>query len=336
MRSGRREQSQNLDYLLDTMANVVGILVVVMAFTQIQVGEAVRRIHDSEVARVRTAGEVLAFAGQGALREVNRLEESLHAAMKSATSVRSELRQLDAQSQKLRAEVLYPGVDQAEIVAAIMKETAIERELREQIATLRADQTKLEIHLRGSRDFFANASHQVRLPDPRPAPPGTEERVFFCRYGRVSEVDLEHLHRVLNEQLREAAASPLAGSLAASLVVGHFEGHDVGDRAFRWRLSDRAGHGIAARLAFRGEEIGELPMELNAEDSRYRRALSRADPKSHYLRFYVWSDSFASYLRARQIAEEQGFAVGWQAYDRDREHEGILQANVLREAIPID
>ena len=68
MKNRKHEQSQNLDSLLDTMANVVGILVVVMAFTQIQVGEAVRRIHNSEVARARTAGEALAFAGEGALR----------------------------------------------------------------------------------------------------------------------------------------------------------------------------------------------------------------------------------------------------------------------------
>lgn len=336
MKNRRRERNQNLDSLLDTMANVVGILVVVLAFTQLQVGEAVRRIHNSEVARIRSAGEALAFAGEGALREVSRLEESLRAGAKSAALVRSELQQLGAQSEKLRAATRFPGVEQADIVAAILRETGKQHEMRDQLSALRANRKRLEIRLRGSRDAFASATHQIRLPDPRPAPLGTEERVFFCRYGRVSPVDLERLHEILNEDLRKATDSPLSGHLAASLLVSHFETHDVGDRDFRWRLSDRAGYGIAARIAFRRDDIGELRSEIVADDSDYRLALSRAQPKSHYLRFYVWSDSFAAYLRAREIAEELGFSVGWRAYDREAEHEGILQANVLRDAIPID
>ncbi|MBW1886282.1 MAG: hypothetical protein JRJ58_22340 [Deltaproteobacteria bacterium] len=336
MKNSRRDRNQSLDSLLDTMANVVGILVVVLAFTQLQVGEAVRRIHDSEVARIRTAGETMAFAGEGALREVSRLEASLRAGAESAAFVQGELRQLESQSEKLRAATRFPGVEQADIVAAILRETATEREMLDQLSALRANRKQLEIRLRGSQDAFASATHQIRLPDPRPAPAGTEERVFFCRYGRVSPVDLEHLHELLNIDLRKAAGSPLGGGLAVSLVVSHFEKYDVGDRDYRWRLQDHAGFEIAARLQFRRESIGELPSELIADDSGYRRALSQAEPKSHYLRFYVWSDSFAAYLRAREIAEELGFAVGWQAYDREAEHEAILQANVLRDAIPID
>ncbi len=37
-------QGQNLDSLLDTMANVVGILIVLVAVTQLTLGDAVKRI----------------------------------------------------------------------------------------------------------------------------------------------------------------------------------------------------------------------------------------------------------------------------------------------------
>jgi hypothetical protein len=336
MRSGRREQSQNLDSLLDTMANVVGILVVVMAFTQIQIGEAVRRIHDSEVAKVQSIGEALAFAGEGALREVNRLEEGLQSLQQLAAIARDELRQLNALSESLAALTRLPRIEQTDVVTAIIRETEKEREMRDELDALRANREILEVRLRDSQSAAANANHQVRLPNPRPAPADTKELVFFCRYGRVGLVDLNELHRVLNVHLREAAGSPRGGTLAASVVVGHFERNDVGDRNFRWRLSDQAGLGIAARLEFRREQIGETRSELIADDSEYERILSAASQTSHYLRFFVWSDSFAAYLRARQIAEEQGFAVGWEPYDSEREHEGILQANVLHEAIPID
>ena len=48
MRSRSSVDSQNLDSLLDTMANVVGILVVILAVTQISVGEAMKRIRAYE------------------------------------------------------------------------------------------------------------------------------------------------------------------------------------------------------------------------------------------------------------------------------------------------
>ena len=43
-RARRTGESQNLDSLLDTMANVVGILVVLMAVTQLTVNDAMKRI----------------------------------------------------------------------------------------------------------------------------------------------------------------------------------------------------------------------------------------------------------------------------------------------------
>ena len=43
-RQRRHTDSQNLDSLLDTMANVVGILVVLMAVTQMTVNDAMKRI----------------------------------------------------------------------------------------------------------------------------------------------------------------------------------------------------------------------------------------------------------------------------------------------------
>ncbi len=337
MSSPSRQGSQNFDSLLDTMANVVGILVVVMAFTQLQIGEAVRRIHHSETQQARTADEALALAGEAALREAGRLEDALQTRTESNLRVRNELQQLSLQFAELNPKAHAPGVVQADVVAGILRENQLARSQDHELSALRARQEQLEIRLRGAKDSLATATHQVRLPDPRPAPTGADERVFFCRYGRIIPVNLDRLHAILNTGLRASSGSPLAGGFDASLLVSHFEGHDIGNRNFRWHLSDRAGLGVAARLAFRHEEAGELRSELAADDSRYRLALRRAAPETHYLRFYVWSDSFATYLHARRIAEDMGFAVGWQAYDRRAEHEGILATHVPPDsAIPID
>ena len=48
----RRALPDNLDPLVDTLANVVGILVIVLALTQIELGGALERVIGLEAARI--------------------------------------------------------------------------------------------------------------------------------------------------------------------------------------------------------------------------------------------------------------------------------------------
>ena len=61
-----RPRGENVDSLLDTMANVVGILIVLLAVTQMTVGDAMDRIRvfDSEESQALSAQQVaVAVAG---------------------------------------------------------------------------------------------------------------------------------------------------------------------------------------------------------------------------------------------------------------------------------
>ena len=48
MRRAKKQSGASLDSLLDTMTNVVGILVILLTVTQLGVSDAVRRIADSD------------------------------------------------------------------------------------------------------------------------------------------------------------------------------------------------------------------------------------------------------------------------------------------------
>ena len=48
MRRAKKSSGASLDSLLDTMTNVVGILVILLTVTQLGVGDAVKRIADSD------------------------------------------------------------------------------------------------------------------------------------------------------------------------------------------------------------------------------------------------------------------------------------------------
>ncbi len=326
--SRRRAQNQNFDSLLDTMANVVGILVVVLAFTQIHVGQAVRRIHEGE-----SSASTSEDAKAGAMRESTRLER----AIASMPAESGKMQQVAEHLAGLHPTAKAPMTAE-EVVSAMLRESRKQTQLGRALSPLRAEEQQMQMRLSEARAEFENAVHRVRLPDPRPAPLGTQEMTFFCRYGRVKHVDMEELdrRRVTGIEAARLAGRRSAGSLASSLVR-YFYNRDIGDESFRWRLQEQANNQIYVTLAFRNHEVGERRDTIARIESRFRRSLYAADPNRRYIRFHVWNDSFSVYLRARSIAEEMGYSVGFKLSDSEHEFGGYLGWGApLHDPIPID
>lgn len=57
---------------------------------------------------------------------------------------------------------------------------------------------------------------------------------------------------------------------------------------------------------------GESPSQLNATSSQFRQKLSQLNPNETYIAFIVRPDSFQAFRRAREIAWQAGFDVGWE------------------------
>jgi hypothetical protein len=322
----RRSQNQNFDSLLDTMANVVGILVVVMAFTQIHVGEAVRRIQQ----------EVEASAGRdasddphtGAIRESDRLQKAIASFALESGDAPENMDELRGQLTRLE-DAISSGkqgtLTTEEVAKALVHEDRIAVQLETTLAALKAEEHQLQIRLNGARGDYENAVHRIRLPDPRPAPLGTKEMTFFCRYGRVNQVDIKDLDRRRNTALGVAeTASRHSGRSSVSNIVRHFRTRDIGDKDYRWRMEEISHGGVYVQLEFRNEEIGENRSAIASIESEYRRGLAKSDPNRRFILFHVWPDSFSVYLRARSIAEEMGYSVGWKTLDFDEEYDGYL------------
>ena len=289
----RHNDSQNLDSLLDTMANVVGILVVLMAVTQLTVNDAMKRI------RVWESDEALE------LREERRKAESKLAMIGPASLASAlETSRLREHIERLRSvpaatRVASPARVTADLARDKLRVRKFERELddkRDQLA-------KLRIHLAEYEAAPEPETMDLRLPDPRPPPLGATEVVLFCRHGRVLYPNLEQLEKDFLEVVRRARGS-----------LSYFRSHDVGNRELRWQLLESPS-GQIAQLDWRKPNVGETESELRYPHSALRSALDRYDPKHNFIRFFVWADSFEVYLASRRIAESAGFSVGWEAYD---------------------
>ncbi len=67
-------------------------------------------------------------------------------------------------------------------------------------------------------------------------------------------------------------------------------------------------------VRFARKSAADIPAEISAisgEQSEFANALATLDPQHHWFFFIVESDSFDEFRRARSMAEERGFSVGW-------------------------
>lgn len=334
MRPKRKQSVGSLDSLLDTMTNVVGILVILLAVTQLGVGDAVKRIRGAmlevsaeefEKLKLRASelndmiddeAEVSVEAGQQ--REVDAASLStvsnLIAEMKVALAKLAEIQVEADETRKLIER-------REEKVAALEQETA---DVEEQLA-------KLQEQLEKTPKPEAPTAKIVRLPNPREVPRNWEQVLFVCRNGRIMQLDLEDLLK----RAHKAIARTYRGKPLPKITLGEkgnaregialnckalgeiFENDDVGDADFRVLIEVR--DQVPYLLYEVREDGGESAEEVLELRSRYQQQIRRM-LRNQYVRFLVWPDSFDVYLAARDITEERGIAAGWELRHQDSEY----------------
>ncbi len=294
---------QNVDSLLDTMANVVGILIVMMAVTQLTVNDAMKRI------RVWESEEAIALRA-----EREEAQEALDESAVEDLAGTLELARLRDHLESLRE--LPRSPDTASVMASLAQARMKARRLEAAVADQREKLANLQIVLSESESRAEQEGIAVRLPDPRPAPVSSRRRVLFCRFGRVFDPRFDQLTRELAEVLRSAPRP----------VERYFESYDVGNEMLRWRVLDGA-TGRVHRLEWRRPGIGETAEQLQSPRAELRSQLAALEPATEFLHFYVWGDSFEVYLEARRIAEQAGFSAGWVPIPTDKPLELVKGRN---------
>jgi len=318
------------DSVLDTMTNVVGILVIIVAVTQLGVADAVTR--SAESSQLELAG-VSPEALEQARADRDRLEKVLAelsdrwAALSLRTPEdRTELERIRESLAELEAEVFEPTpLDAAE-----------DREIEEHVTELQDLLAQLEEEERSiiealliarasveqsGRDVEARPRLTVPFPDPKRAE-GKDSFMFVCKGGRVYPVHWDELAGALDESLAvniewvntEHAQADL--HTKCKIAAQRIQEDPIQDEHMSIQVE-------ALFVDNKPDLVWELvPVEgggagledLDREDSVVRSELSSLDPNEHWVLFRTWDDSFEEYIEARRIAEELGFAAGWTAY----------------------
>lgn len=327
MASSRRGIPDNLDPLVDTLSNVVGILVMVVALAQIQVGDAVDRLLSQEsreaaaaAAAEATASTTAPTAGLLSERwtEVDRLRqalldrggESFEESIEAAEMALDRVAELPAGGDRGSSDA-----SEARGVASLAVRLAEKRAALEQ-ARLALEQraTHAESLQRVPRELVA------RLPDPEILT--GREQWMLCRYGRCFLADRPKLVGAGEQAIGRILIHHLdARSVREDeyeMLAKYLRKKDVGDGPFVWRFVTRPEP--LARLVWKSRDGGIEASRLERSPELQQWLRSR-DPERDFIRFHVWSDSFETYLEARRVVEAAGFRAGWKAYEADSELE---------------
>ncbi|MEZ6068472.1 MAG: hypothetical protein R3B90_22785 [Planctomycetaceae bacterium] len=313
-----------MDSLLDTLTNVVGILIIMLIVTQVSSGMAVERIKGfvQEISEEQLTAQLSKSAELEALLEAQReqlakaddarpdIQLSLARQQELAASLKAELEKLKTQQ-----------VDPAKLKSDVETRRAAVEKLEQQINQQLAMIATLKARLAETPAQGAMADTKVvNLPDPRPAPQGAKPVVFCCRDGYIYPVVIPALQAEAQQVIIKAEkVLNKPNGLDCEALVELFDKRTVGDKYVRLAIRT-GGDGQPDLLVNHREGEGEATENIDSPRSLFNRALGELNPQTQYIDFRVWGDSYDTYLVARNEAARQGFTAGWTPYNNGAEY----------------
>jgi len=327
-RRGNNEVGLNLDSLLDTLTNVIGFLIILLILMRLGVDQAVERIRELDPSAFAITEADVDKAEARAKQRADELAE-----MKARAEALSEELELLRDPGETAPKVM--PLEQARKLLAEVKSQADQKEKEQKIK--QAKVARLKERMGKTPRAAAPAPHEIRMPDPRAAPPGTTAMWVMCRNNRAVMLDIDATRAAIKKVLanprtaqallhaesRSAAAS-VPGAAAAKAAVfdpdklmAYFRRNPVRNRDYAASVrtfDNRSSANIEIVMAPNG---GEDSARMKRDASKLKRALKLAQDKKNYIRFLVYPDSFEAYLTARSVTDEAGVAAGWEIVRSD-------------------
>ena len=326
---GNDEDDGGLDSLLDTMTNVVGILVLVLIVTQMSVAEVVTRIttenkvDEESVAELNQQLEI----ERTELRDLEKIlvnpididEEKLRQELQLNKDLLARKKELLAEKKKEKNEFAIKIQKDEELAKKNQKMVADNEAKRKELETLISNSLEKKATLAAQLDktprVKAPADIKISIPNPRPAPPGSKQLMIICSGNRIYPVDIEafrndaelkaktivnrfNLNRDPAKGIDPEKFTQQYEKLKNPTDYFDVEYYVQGNRWPRFRLIPR-------------ENRGAIGKELVNPRSRLRRWFNGVDFTKYYARFYVLPDSFDVYVLARRFFSNNKILAGW-------------------------
>jgi len=331
MRSPRKDDDEDggLDSLLDTMTNVVGILVLVLIVTQLGVSEAITEI----TANSTVTEEDLEDAKQKLVSLADEKEQLTQQTASLASidvdAERERLRRLKEQLET-RKKLLADQAKQAnefslkiendrKTAAKNEKEVADTKKKRQELQTTLTSSLEKQAELKALLDKTpkraAAPAKVVNIPNPRPAPPGARQATFVCADNRVYPLNVDGIRKEAELRAKDIITrrrlnlDPAKG-IDPEAFAKLYTKLNINDDFFDVECYITDNRWPRLRLTPK-EKRGADEDEVRRPGSRIRKIMASLDPKKFYARFYVLPDSFDVYISSRRALTDAGVLAGW-------------------------
>ncbi|HEX4131605.1 MAG TPA: hypothetical protein VHZ24_16320 [Pirellulales bacterium] len=295
------EEAFGSDSFLDIVANMVGILIILVMIAGL---------------RAKQAPE---FDAQPTDEQRNALAELENEAGALAGEVRSRLAEVEqlaaiGRSRELERDSLLYLSAQAKHLLGEKRNTLGSRErdefdLRRKVAERETMLTKLT---RGLQDAAATEVTAVKIenyPTPISRTVHGHEAHFQLKHGRVVFVPIEDAQAAMISDIKRNMYK-LESLSEVSDIVG-----PIGDYRLRYTVSKvAAGRGqVMLDLTYEmlplADPLGETIEEAFAPNSEFREAMAKTNPRHTTITLWAYPDSFALYRTLKKELYNQGFAV---------------------------
>jgi len=315
MKKRKKDEGGSLDSLLDTITTVVGILIILLIVVQLGADSAVKRIVEQE--KENDSKELME-------KYSKHFEEQRQALLDEKKALQDKLASKNKEQAQLIKEISLLEKKLATEKKAMPPPPPKLQNLREEKAKLEKETKTVEVKVKKVKGLLSKApkpsseslSKEVNLPDPKPAPPKAKPFRFLCRGGKIYPLDDSRLINRVTQEIKKAGTSPnKAKEYDGKKILAHFAKAKPEDPFFQAIPRIDGSKRIIFDLR-KKSPAGEDEAALVKPTSKYLAALKGISPKSHYLQFEVFEDSFAAYLSARELASKRNFPAGWKPVSR--------------------
>ena len=327
-RPHREEAHFGSDSFLDVIANVVGILIILLVLAGLR-SSKVPAIADappdtevvpadviSDYATVVPSNDELAEIRIQELAnvqsEANRLQSELDKLHRAAADCETRLSELQSQDTVTRNRLTALGSTLEGELAALAENRTQKEKLSAAAQAVRIKIQKREAEIAAAEKQphrIQQLEHRI-TPVSRVLKENETELHFRCFGGQVAPVPIEELVTRMKTQM-ERQRDFIVRAKHYSGVVGPVRGFSV-----KYLVEREESHGgsFVRVMVSQWEVVPEQDLEAETSDvalqndSVFRNELRKAEPSST-ITFWVYPDSFALYRQLQTIAHREGFTV---------------------------
>jgi len=325
-----------LDSLLDTMTNVVGILVLVLIVAQMGIADVVNRVVTENQVDQETMDATKWELVQKKIEQTElqtilyepleidvELQREELARKKELLERRKKLLAEKQKTQNQNAIKIEQDTKQAEMNREELVESKTQREEFEKLISTSLEQkAQLEAILADTPITDKVADIEISIPNPRPAPKGAKQLLLFCVNNRLYPVNVEKF-----QKSAEAKAKQIVTRF--NLLRDPAKGIDPEEFEKRFtRLKDQdnffdieyyVDQKKHLRIRFIPRKNGGASFKevTNRRSRIHTKLINRIDSSKYYARFYVLPDSYEVYTAARRAFSEAQVLAGWEPQTQD-------------------